>query len=203
MSPASNCCGLDSIASHTGFVVNKMALGRVFSQYFGFPCWFSFHQVLHVHQSSYLQSSIVSILIASLNNKLKNIILILCSHSLTSLCTLVSIVTCRGLCMSNNNGFWIGRLDLLALLVQLNSITITVHNRWLPQARSVSSWTTSVFFSTVAGYLINSCGCLISPGWILTTPFHDGFVSTTDSFLWVWVWVSYYDRRSVGQSVLE
>jgi hypothetical protein len=29
-----------------GFVVNKVALGQAFSEYFGFPCQ-SFHQILH------------------------------------------------------------------------------------------------------------------------------------------------------------
>jgi hypothetical protein len=33
---------------HVGFVVDKAALGQVFSQYFGFPCQ-SFHQFLHHH----------------------------------------------------------------------------------------------------------------------------------------------------------
>jgi hypothetical protein len=32
-----------------GFVVDKMALGQVFSEYFGFPCQSSFHQFLHNH----------------------------------------------------------------------------------------------------------------------------------------------------------
>jgi hypothetical protein len=32
-----------------GFVVNKVALGQVFSEYFGFPCQSSFHQLLHNH----------------------------------------------------------------------------------------------------------------------------------------------------------
>jgi hypothetical protein len=31
------------------FVVDKVALGQVFSEYFGFPCQFSFHQLLHNH----------------------------------------------------------------------------------------------------------------------------------------------------------
>jgi hypothetical protein len=30
-----------------GFVVDKVALGHVFSKYFGFPCQFSFSQMLH------------------------------------------------------------------------------------------------------------------------------------------------------------
>jgi hypothetical protein len=33
---------------HVGFVVDKAALGQVYSEYFGFPCQ-SFHRVLHYH----------------------------------------------------------------------------------------------------------------------------------------------------------
>jgi hypothetical protein len=32
-----------------GFVVDKVALVQVFSEYFGFPCQSSFHQLLHDH----------------------------------------------------------------------------------------------------------------------------------------------------------
>jgi hypothetical protein len=32
-----------------GFVVDKVALGQVFSEYFGFPCQFIFHLLLHTH----------------------------------------------------------------------------------------------------------------------------------------------------------
>jgi hypothetical protein len=35
-----------------GFVVEKVALGHVSSEYFGFPCQSSFHQTLHTHLSS-------------------------------------------------------------------------------------------------------------------------------------------------------
>jgi hypothetical protein len=35
-----------------GFVVYKVALEQVFSEYFGFPCEFSFHQLLHIHHLS-------------------------------------------------------------------------------------------------------------------------------------------------------
>jgi hypothetical protein len=35
-----------------GFVVDKMALGQVFTEYFGFPCQSSFHQILHPHNHS-------------------------------------------------------------------------------------------------------------------------------------------------------
>jgi hypothetical protein len=30
-----------------GFVVDKVALGQIFSEYFGFPCQYLFHQLLH------------------------------------------------------------------------------------------------------------------------------------------------------------
>jgi hypothetical protein len=32
-----------------GFVVDKVELEQVFSEYFGFPCQFSFHQLLRNH----------------------------------------------------------------------------------------------------------------------------------------------------------
>jgi hypothetical protein len=31
------------------FAVNDVALGQILSKYFGFPCYFSFHQLLHIH----------------------------------------------------------------------------------------------------------------------------------------------------------
>jgi hypothetical protein len=34
---------------HEGYVVYKFALGQVFSEHFGFPCQFSFHDLLHIH----------------------------------------------------------------------------------------------------------------------------------------------------------
>jgi hypothetical protein len=38
-----------SYAEHVGFVVDKAALGQVFSEYCGFPCQSSFHQILRHH----------------------------------------------------------------------------------------------------------------------------------------------------------
>jgi hypothetical protein len=32
-----------------GFVVNEAELGQVFFEYFGFPCQFLFHRMLHIH----------------------------------------------------------------------------------------------------------------------------------------------------------
>jgi hypothetical protein len=36
-----------------GFVAVKVILGQVFSEYFGFPCQFSFHRPLHAHLLSF------------------------------------------------------------------------------------------------------------------------------------------------------
>jgi hypothetical protein len=36
-------------SSHVGFVLDKVGPVEVFSEYFGFPCQFSFHQYLHNH----------------------------------------------------------------------------------------------------------------------------------------------------------
>jgi hypothetical protein len=36
-------------AEHVGFVVGKVTMGQVSSEYFGFPCQSSFHQFLHPH----------------------------------------------------------------------------------------------------------------------------------------------------------
>jgi hypothetical protein len=36
-------------SDEVGFVVDKVTLGQVFSEYFGFPCRSSFHQIVHPH----------------------------------------------------------------------------------------------------------------------------------------------------------
>jgi hypothetical protein len=36
-------------SGHVGFVVVKVALVQVSYDYFGFPCKFSFHRLLHIH----------------------------------------------------------------------------------------------------------------------------------------------------------
>jgi hypothetical protein len=41
--------GASPESSHVGFVVDKVALGQVISDYFGFSCQSSFHQFLHNH----------------------------------------------------------------------------------------------------------------------------------------------------------
>jgi hypothetical protein len=44
--------GSDPMSSNMKFVVDKVTLGQVSSEYFGFPCQFSFHQMLHTPLSS-------------------------------------------------------------------------------------------------------------------------------------------------------
>jgi hypothetical protein len=41
--------GFEPRSGHGEFVVDKVALGQVFSEFFGFPCQFSFHRVLYIH----------------------------------------------------------------------------------------------------------------------------------------------------------
>jgi hypothetical protein len=41
--------GFEPRSSLVGFVVDKVALGQVFSEYFDFPYQFSFHRLLHIH----------------------------------------------------------------------------------------------------------------------------------------------------------
>jgi hypothetical protein len=43
-----SCPGFDPSCGVVGFVVDKVALGKVFSEYFSFPCQLQFHQLLHV-----------------------------------------------------------------------------------------------------------------------------------------------------------
>jgi hypothetical protein len=45
--------GFEPRSGHVGFVVDKVALGQVFSEYFGFPFQFSFHRLLHIHHLSF------------------------------------------------------------------------------------------------------------------------------------------------------
>jgi hypothetical protein len=43
--------GFEPRSGHVGFVVDKVALGQVSSEYSGFPCQFPFHRLLHNHLS--------------------------------------------------------------------------------------------------------------------------------------------------------
>jgi hypothetical protein len=55
-----------------GFMVNKMVLEQVFSEYFDFSCQFSFHQLLHTHLSSPSGTGIVGPLVAGVASGLTN-----------------------------------------------------------------------------------------------------------------------------------
>jgi hypothetical protein len=48
--------GLEPRSCHVWFVVYKVALEQVFSEYFGFPCQLSFHWRLHIHHHQHLSS---------------------------------------------------------------------------------------------------------------------------------------------------
>jgi hypothetical protein len=44
--------GFDPMPIHMGFVVDKVTMGQVSYEYFGFLYQFSFHQLLHTHPSA-------------------------------------------------------------------------------------------------------------------------------------------------------
>jgi hypothetical protein len=50
--------GFQPRSGHVQFVVDKVALGHVSSEYFGFPCQFLFHRLLHTHQLSSVDGTI-------------------------------------------------------------------------------------------------------------------------------------------------
>jgi hypothetical protein len=52
-----------------GFVVDEVALGKVFSEYFGFPCQFSFHRLLHTYLLS-SEAATIGQLVADLLSEL-------------------------------------------------------------------------------------------------------------------------------------
>jgi hypothetical protein len=56
--------GFEPESGHVGFVVDKVALGQVFSEYFGFTCQFSFHRLLHTHHHLSSGTGIVGQLVA-------------------------------------------------------------------------------------------------------------------------------------------
>jgi hypothetical protein len=44
--------GFEPRSGHVGFVVDKLTRGQVFSEYFGCPCQFSSHRLLHTYHLS-------------------------------------------------------------------------------------------------------------------------------------------------------
>jgi hypothetical protein len=62
--------GFDPRTKHMWFMVDKVALGQIFSKYSEFPCQFTLYQLLHIHLSSYHWCYTVSTLTVSLSNQL-------------------------------------------------------------------------------------------------------------------------------------
>jgi hypothetical protein len=62
--------GFVPASGHMGFMTDKVALGRVFSEYFGFPCRLSFQQLLQIYKLSYHRRCVGLFLKASLNKQL-------------------------------------------------------------------------------------------------------------------------------------
>jgi hypothetical protein len=103
----------------------------------------------------------------------------------------------------DNNVFWIGLLDLLALPLQFQSITCTTaHNRWLPKTCFIPYWTTSVF-SVIDSLLIYE-SVTSSASVIRWLTLHSCLLNSLTTE-WTLEFKSKlcYGRRSVGQSVLE
>jgi hypothetical protein len=56
-----------------GFVVGKVELGQVFSEYFGFPYQFLFHQLFHIHHHLSSGAGTISQLVADVPSGLSRI----------------------------------------------------------------------------------------------------------------------------------
>jgi hypothetical protein len=76
------------------------------------------------------------------------LILRICMLTLLSQIPIYIYITYKGFSVTNNNGFWIRWLDLLALFLQLQAI-MTAYNQWLSTTRFILCWTRSLFSSTV------------------------------------------------------
>jgi hypothetical protein len=46
--------GFEPRSGHVGFMVDEVAFGQVFSEYFGFSYQFSFHRILHIHNDPWM-----------------------------------------------------------------------------------------------------------------------------------------------------
>jgi hypothetical protein len=119
--------GFQPRSSHVGFVVDKVALEQVISEYFGFPCQFSFHRLLHIHHHLPPGAGTIDQLVAYIPSglsltpsqeiKTKNLLyraigLILDSiHRLV--CGTQKTTTFRRLDLSPSSGGW-GRINLLS-----------------------------------------------------------------------------------------
>jgi hypothetical protein len=92
-----------------------------------------------------------------------------------------------GICVTNNNGLWIGWLDLLPHL-KSQSIT-TAHSQCLSKTCSIPYWTTSVFSSIVTDFF--SFDCLewrLPYEWIIELPYECRMIELS--------WTELTSRRS-------
>jgi hypothetical protein len=133
----------------------------------------------------------------------------------------VTTVICVRGSVTNSNGFWIGWLDLLALLSQSLLITISYNSSqpmavwdslhsllhhecllfrcdWLGSDLRIVSFRCPLVNTPQLNTELN---CLLNS---LTTRTQNDYPLTSERTLeWVWVWALRYDRRSAGQSVSE
>jgi hypothetical protein len=59
-------------SGHVGFVVDKVALEQIFSEYFGFPCQFAFHRLLYNHHQLSSGASTIGQIVAAVPSGLKS-----------------------------------------------------------------------------------------------------------------------------------
>jgi hypothetical protein len=60
--------GLEPRSGHVGFVVDKVALGQVLSEYFGFLCQLSFHRLLHIYHHLSSGAGLIGQLVADVQS---------------------------------------------------------------------------------------------------------------------------------------
>jgi hypothetical protein len=116
--------GFEPRSGHVGFMVEKVALGQVFSEYFGFPCQFSFHRLLHIHRHLSSGAGTIGQLVADVPSRL-------ClappqetktNSLLTSLLAKVGINTCN-----RQRSLWIPSDSVDMIILQYNSTPIAAN----------------------------------------------------------------------------
>jgi hypothetical protein len=63
--------GFEPRSDHVGFVMDQVALGQIFSEYFRFPSQFLFHRLLHIHHLS-PGAGTIGRLVADVRSRLKS-----------------------------------------------------------------------------------------------------------------------------------
>jgi hypothetical protein len=104
-----------------------------------------------------------------------------------------------GVCVTNNNVFWVKKSDLLAPPSQLKSI-ITAHSQLLPQTRSIPYWTTSVLSFTWLTWLWFTCRSLLQlplPAGLYSIAEHSTselpFKVSYKRISWIHEWTLFYN----------